>query len=251
MELALRLLEHEDNDVSFETIEFVQIFVDRSRHAEFKMSEDQLRHIIRATVAKMRFSDEYDFDRPGQDEAEADDFVNELKSIFESCCFTAPLLVIELVNQRLAELTNQIPFRDAELTIRLLYNLGECLPAELGPAKFSASAPTQLQKLIAIFVTCGVPQHHSVVRLTLETLVRYDKFFMHDKTSLGSVLEFMVGVGGLLHNHGAVRSRAAYLFSRIVRELHPLMPTYAASLLANLQKVKETLFEMFCWHGLN
>ena len=220
-----------------ETVEFVQLFVDRSRHADYKMSDEYLSHIIRATVGKMRYSDDYNFDRPGQDEAEYDDFVNELKTIFESCCLSAPLLVLSLVNERLGALNDQIPFRDAELTIRLLYNLGECLPGEYGPNKFNSENPSELQKLFGSFVTCAVPQHHSVVRLTLETLVRYDKFFQHDKTSLGSVLEFIVGPGGLLHSHGSVRSRAAYLFSRIVRELHPLMPNYAADLLRNLQKV--------------
>ena len=235
--MALRLLEHEDNDISMETIDFVQLFVDRTRHSDYKLSTEYLTHIARVTVMKMRYSDDYNFDRPGQDEAEYDDFVNDLKGIFESCCLACPQLVLSMVGDRLAVLNDQIPFRDAELTIRLLYNLGECLPNEYGPQKFSAENPTELQKLFGIFVTCAVPQHHCVVRLTLETLVRYDKFFQHNKTSLGSVLEFMVGHGGLLHSHGSVRSRAAYLFSRLVRELNPLMPNYSADLLQTLQKV--------------
>ena len=236
LDLALRLLEHEDNDISYETIEFIQQFVDRSRHAEYQMPENYTAHIIRACVHKMRYSDEYNFDRPGQDEAEYDDFVNELKQLFESCVLTCPNLVFQLVRERLNSLSDQMAFRDAELTIRLLYNLGECLPADMGPSKFNGENPTELQKLFGIFVLCSVPQHHSVIRLMLETIVRYDKFFMHDKTTLGPVLEFIVGQGGLIHNNGMVRSRAAYLFSRLIRELQPLMSSYAMDLLKSLNK---------------
>jgi len=45
----------------------------------------------------------------------------------------------------------------------------------------------------------------------------------------------MIGQGGLMHQHGSVRSRAAYLFSRFVREMTPALSEFASSLLQTLE----------------
>ena len=205
-------------------------------------------------MAKSTYSSDYNFDRPGQDEAEADEYMTELKQLFESCCLHSPQAVMMIVKERLDALSPHISIPEAEVTIRLLYNLGECLPVNMAGNSFNKDNPSELQQLVQIFVGSSSPQHHAVVRLTLETigiafpsyirfthsLVRYSKFFQFHAEHLGPVLEFIVTSGGLLHSHGMVRSRAAYLFSKLVRELQPVMPTFSRDLLQNLQKV---LFE--------
>ena len=160
--MALVLLENEDNEISVETVDFIQQFVDRHRQADYQISDYHMRQIISSTVKKMRYPDDYNFDHQGQDEAECDDYVNELKAILESAASTSPPIVLSLVQSRLEGLNDQNSVRDAELTIRLLYNLGECLPADYGPQKFSSTTPNELQKLVALFVRCSVPQHHTV-----------------------------------------------------------------------------------------
>ena len=139
------------------------------------------------------------------------------------------------MGERIGKLSDSICYLDAECTIRLLYNLGECLPTEMGPLSFKADSPSELQKLVGLFVTKSVPTHQAVVRLMLETLVRYDKYFMFDKSCLCPVLQFMIGQG-LMHQSGSVRSRAAYLFSRFVREMTPALAEFSGELLTAVQK---------------
>lgn len=240
VELALRLLGHEDNDVSMETLDFLQMYLGRARHAKHIIPDAIIKNCIHTTVMKMKYSDEYNFDKPGQDEAEVDEYLIELKQLFESCCLHSPQLVMLVVKERLDALHPQMSVPDAEVTIRLLYNLGECLPPNMGSTSFNSENPSELQQLVSLFVGSSSPQNHAVVRLSLETIVRYSKFFQFHQENLGPVLEFMATTGGLLHSHGMVRSRAAYLFSKMVRELQPIMPKFSVDLLRNLQKV---LFE--------
>ncbi|CBY14023.1 unnamed protein product [Oikopleura dioica] len=240
VELAIRLLANEDNDVSVETFDFLQTYIGRARTSNHKIPDEILNSCIRTVVAKSTYSSDYNFDRPGQDEAEADEFIQELKQLFESCCLHSPQAVMMVVKERLDALSPHLSIPEAEVTIRLLYNLGECLPVNMTSNSFNKENPSELQQLVQIFVGSSSPQHHAVVRLTLETIVRYSKFFQYHSEHLGLVLEFIVTSGGLLHSHGMVRSRAAYLFSKLVRELQPVMPAFSRDLLQNLQKV---LFE--------
>jgi len=235
LQLAIKFLRNDDNDVAMETIQFIQQYLDRIRHSGQQISSDILHAIMDATVTKFRYPDNYNFDSNGLDEAECDEFMNDLKQLFESICLVQPLVAIQMVTSRVNQLNDQMSHLDAECTIRMLYNLGECLPTEMGPISFKADNKSELQNLVGVFVQKSVPTHHAVVRLSLETLVRYDKYFMFDKSYLGPVIKFMVGQGGLMHQHGTVRSRAAYLFSRFVREMTPALSQYASELLQTLQ----------------
>ena len=184
----------------------------------------------------MRYPDDYNFDSSGLDEAELDEFMDDMKQLFESVCLIQPFVALGCVNSRVQALNAAMSPYDAECTVRMLYQLGECLPTEMGTISFKAE-PNQspLQQLFGLFVQKPVPTHHAVVRLSLETLVRYDKYFMFEKTQLGPVLHFMIGQGGIMHPHASVRSRAAYLFSRFVREMTPALAAFAESLLATLE----------------
>ena len=44
---------------------------------------------------KMRYPDDYNFDKPGQDEAECDEFMNEMKLLFEAIAQLKPDLIIQ------------------------------------------------------------------------------------------------------------------------------------------------------------
>ena len=191
--------------------------------------------IIESSVLKMRYPDEYNFESSGLDEAELDEFMEDMKQLFESVCLIRPIVALECVNNRVQQLSASMSPYDAECTVRLLYQLGECLPTEMGTVSFKADPPSPLQNLFGSFVTKPVPTHHAVVRLSLETIVRYDKYFMFEKNQLGPVLHFMIGQGGIMHPHASVRSRAAYLFSRFVREMTPALGDFAMSLLQTLE----------------
>ena len=196
---------------------------------------DILKKIIEATVLKMRYPNEYNFDSSGLDEAELDEFMEDMKQLFESVCLIQPYVALECVNTRVQALSASMSPYDAECTVRLLYQLGECLPTEMGTISFKADPKSPLQNVFGSFVSKQVPTHHAVVRLSLETLVRYDKYFMFEKSQLGPVLHFMIGQGGIMHPHASVRSRAAYLFSRFVREMTPALGDFATSLLQALE----------------
>ena len=49
-----------------------------------------------ATVTKFRYPDNYNFDSNGLDEAEYDEFMNDLKQLFESICLVQPLVAIQM-----------------------------------------------------------------------------------------------------------------------------------------------------------
>jgi len=153
-----------------ETLDFLQTYIGRARTSNHKIPDEILNSCIRTVVAKSTYSSDYNFDRPGQDEAEADEFIQELKQLFESCCLHSPQALMMVVKERLDALSPHLSIPEAEVTIRLLYNLGECLPVNMAANSFNKENASELQQLVQIFVGSSSPQHHAVVRLTLETI---------------------------------------------------------------------------------
>ncbi|KPP56307.1 hypothetical protein Z043_126096, partial [Scleropages formosus] len=127
---------------------------------------------------------------------------------------------------------------EVEVAIRLLYMLGEALPASQG-AHFSGDGAkaSALQDMMRMLVTCGVSeyQHTSVTLEFFETVVRYDKFFIVEPQHIPNVLMAFLDHRGLRHSSPKVRSRVAYLFSRYVKTLHKHMNAFIEDILSQLQ----------------
>ncbi|CAB1346355.1 unnamed protein product, partial [Coregonus sp. 'balchen'] len=132
----------------------------------------------------------------------------------------SPELLLEAV-RRVFNSTMQTwqtaPFMEVEVAIRLLYMLGEALPASHGAHFSGDTAKTSaLQDMMRTLVSSGLSgyQHTSVALEFFETVVRYDKFFLVEPQHIPNVLMAFLDHRGLRHSSPKVRSRVAYLFSR-------------------------------------
>lgn len=124
------------------------------------------------------------------------------------------------------------------MAIRLLYMLGEALPASHGAHFSGDTAKTNaLQDMMRTLVSCGVCgyQHSSVALEFFETVVRYDKFFIVEPQHIPNVLMAFLDQRGLRHSSPKVRSRVAYLFSRFIKTLHKHMNTFIEDILTRIQ----------------
>ena len=55
-----------------------------------------LEAIIDATVLKLRYPTGHNFESSGLDEAECDEFMNEMKQLFESICLISPMAALKM-----------------------------------------------------------------------------------------------------------------------------------------------------------
>uniref|UniRef100_A0A673FVB9 Exportin-T n=1 Tax=Sinocyclocheilus rhinocerous TaxID=307959 RepID=A0A673FVB9_9TELE len=157
----------------------------------------------------------------------------------------SPELLLEAVH-RVFNATMQnwqtVQFMEVEVAIRLLYMLGEALPASHG-AHFSGDTTktSTLQSMMRTLVSCGVSeyQHSSVTLEFFETVVRYDKFFLVEPQHIPSVLMAFLDHRGLRHSSPKVRSRVAYLFSRFIKTLHKHMNAFIEDILSRIQDLLE------------
>uniref|UniRef100_A0A673G471 Exportin-T n=1 Tax=Sinocyclocheilus rhinocerous TaxID=307959 RepID=A0A673G471_9TELE len=144
----------------------------------------------------------------------------------------SPELLLEAVH-RVFNATMQnwqtVQFMEVEVAIRLLYMLGEALPASHG-AHFSGDTTktSTLQSMMRTLVSCGVSeyQHSSVTLEFFETVVRYDKFFLVEPQHIPNFVCL-------------VRSRVAYLFSRFIKTLHKHMNAFIEDILSRIQDLLE------------
>jgi exportin-T len=75
--------------------------------------------------------------------------------------------------------------------------------------------------MMHMLVTSGVSSHpHAAVKLQFfETVSRYEKFFNIEPDHIGTILTTFLDERGMRNNNCKVRSRCAYLFSKLVKNL--------------------------------
>ncbi|KAL4660294.1 exportin-T isoform X1 [Arapaima gigas] len=247
--LMLQLLVHEDDDISANIVGFCYDYLHVLKQVHIlngcRTLNICLNAIMLAVMKKLTYDDEYNFENEGEDEAMFVEYRKQLKLLLDRLAQVSPELLLEAV-RRIFTSTMQswqtAPFMEVEVAIRLLYMLGEALPASQG-AHFSgdgAKAST-LQDMMRMLVTCGVSeyQHTSVTLEFFETVVRYDKFFIVEPQHIPNVLMAFLDHRGLRHCSPKVRSRVAYLFSRYVKTLHKHMNAFIEDILNQLQDLLE------------
>ncbi|KAJ7987934.1 hypothetical protein DPEC_G00318390 [Dallia pectoralis] len=272
--LLIKLLVHEDDDISANIVGFcydylhvlkqgsewpsVMLQVGRREQEaveEFWESDklplltDQqkanVEAIMLAVMKKLTYDDEYNFDNEGEDEAMFVEYRKQMKMLLDRLAQVSPELLLEAV-RRVFSTTMQTwqtaSFMEVEVAIRLLYMLGEALPASHGAHFSGDTAKTStLQDMMRLLVSCGVSgyQHTSVALEFFETVVRYDKFFLVEPQHIPNVLMAFLDHRGLRHSSPKVRSRVAYLFSRFVKTLHKHMNTFIEDMLTRIQDLLE------------
>ncbi|XP_077354867.1 exportin-T isoform X2 [Festucalex cinctus] len=245
--LVLRLLVHPDDDISANVVTFCYEYLHVLKQLS-ELSDSQksnLEAIMLAVIKKLTYDDEYNFDNEGEDEAMFVEYRKQLKMLLDRLAQVSPELVLESVRRVFTDTMRKwqsAPFMEVEVAIRLLYMLGEALPASHG-AHFSGDAVKTgaLQDMMATLVTCGVSDYrHTAVSLEFfETVVRYDKFFIVEPQHIPNVLMAFLDQRGLRHNSPKVRSRVAYLFSRFIKTLHKHMTSFIEDILTQIQDLLE------------
>ncbi|RXN01688.1 Exportin-T [Acipenser ruthenus] len=201
--------------------------------------------IMLAVIKKLTYDDEYNFESEGEDEAMFVEYRKQLKLLLDRLAQVSPELLLEAVRRVFNTAIQSwqcTAFMEVEVAIRLLYMLGEALPASHG-AHFCGdiAKASALQDMMRTLVTSGVSEyrHTSVVLEFFETVVRYDKFFIVEPQHIPHVLMAFLDHRGLRHSSPKVRSRTSYLFSRFVKTLHKHMSAFIEDILSRIQDLLE------------
>lgn len=241
--LLLQLLVHEDDDISANMVGFCYDYLHVLKQLP-QLTDQQkanIEAVMLAVMKKLTYDDEYNFENEGEDEAMFVEYRKQLKMLLDRLAQVSPELLLEAVRR---VFTNTMQnwqtarFMEVEVAIRLVYMLGEALPASHGAHFSGDTAKTNaLQDMMRTLVSCGVSsyQHSSVALEFFETVVRYDKFFSVEPQHIPNVLMAFLDQRGLRHNSPKVRSRVAYLFSRFIKTLHKHMNTFIEDILTRIQ----------------
>ncbi|XP_053572815.1 exportin-T isoform X2 [Bombina bombina] len=245
--LMLRLLVHEDDDISSNIIGFCYEYLHILKQIVLLSDQQKanVEAIMLAVIKKLTYDDEYNFENEGEDEAMFVEYRKQLKLLLDRLAQVSPELLLTSVRR---VFTNTLqnwqtsPFMEVEVAIRLLYMLGEAIPSSHG-AHFCGdiAKASALQDMMRTLVTSGVSSynHTSVGLEYFETVVRYEKFFTVEPVHIPNVLMAFLDHRGLRHSSPKVRSRTTYLFSRFVKSLHKHMNTYVEDILTRIQDLLE------------
>ncbi|TRZ18997.1 hypothetical protein HGM15179_008129 [Zosterops borbonicus] len=245
--LMLQLLIHEDDDISSNIIGFCYDYLHilKQLSALSDQQKANVEAIMLAVMKKLTYDEEYNFENEGEDEAMFVEYRKQLKLLLDRLAQVSPELLLASV-RRVFNTTLQnwqtTRFMEVEVAIRLLYMLAEALPVSHG-AHFSGDVTkaTALQDMMRTLVTSGVSayQHTSVTLEFFETVVRYEKFFAVEPQHIPTVLMAFLDHRGLRHTSPKVRSRTAYLFSRLVKSLNKQMNPFIEDVLNRIQDLME------------
>ncbi|XP_075712993.1 exportin-T isoform X1 [Rhinoderma darwinii] len=241
--LMLQLLIHEDDDISSNIIGFCYEYLNILKQLVLLSNQQKanVEAIMLAVMKKLTYDDEYNFENEGEDEAMFVEYRKQLKLLLDRLAQVSPELLLASV-RRVFNGTLQnwqtASFMEVEVAIRLLYMLGEAIPASHG-AHFcgDVAKASALQDMMRTLVTSSVSayNHTSVTLEFFETVVRYEKFFTVEPIHIPNVLMAFLDHRGLRHSSPKVRSRTAYLFSRFVKSLHKHMNAFVEDILSRIQ----------------
>ncbi|CAH2277782.1 exportin-T isoform X1 [Pelobates cultripes] len=245
--LMLQLLVHEDDDISSNIIGFCYEYLHILKQLALLSDQQKINieAIMLAVMKKLTYDEEYNFENEGEDEAMFVEYRKQLKLLLDRLAQVSPELLLASV-RRIFNSTLQgwqtAPFMEVEVAIRLVYMLGEAIPASHG-AHFCGdfTKASALQDMMRTLVTSGVSSynHTSVTLEYFETVVRYEKFFAVEPVHIPDVLMAFLDHRGLRHPSPKVRSRTSYLFSRFVKSLHKQMNAFVEDILNRIQDLLE------------
>uniref|UniRef100_A0A8K9VF58 Exportin-T n=1 Tax=Oncorhynchus mykiss TaxID=8022 RepID=A0A8K9VF58_ONCMY len=242
--LLLQLLVHDDDDISANIVGFCYDYLNVLKQVRYTLLVGNM-DIMLAVMKKLTYDEEYNFDNEGEDEAMFVEYRKQLKMLLDRLAQVSPDLLLEAVGRvfnNTIQRWQTASFMEVEVAIRLLYMLGEALPASHGAHFSGDTAKTSaLQDMMRTLVSSGLSgyQHTSVSLEFFETVVRYDKFFLVEPQHIPIVLMSFLDHRGLRHSSPKVRSRVAYLFSRFVKTLHKHMNSFIEDILSRIQDLLE------------
>ncbi|KAF4520194.1 hypothetical protein B566_EDAN003907 [Ephemera danica] len=180
-------------------------------------------NLLAVVVNKMKYDESYNFDSEGEDEA--------LKVLYENVAGFDKDMVLEFTEKFVTSTLSQwqtLRFDDVEVAIYLLYITGEAIPVQGGNHFSVEQLKGPMSKMMRLLVTSDVSLHPCpAVKLQFfETVVRHDKFFNSEPEHIGTILTAFLDKRGLSNESCKVRSRCAYLFSRLVKSHRSHLQNY-------------------------
>uniref|UniRef100_A0AAZ3S510 Exportin-T n=1 Tax=Oncorhynchus tshawytscha TaxID=74940 RepID=A0AAZ3S510_ONCTS len=226
--LLLQLLVHDDDDISANIVGFCYDYLNVLKQVRYTLLVGNM-DIMLAVMKKLTYDEEYNFDNEGEDEAMFVEYRKQLKMLLDRLAQVSPDLLLEAVGRvfnNTIQRWQTASFMEVEVAIRLLYMLGEALPASHGAHFSGDTAKTSaLQDMMRTLVSSGLSGYqHTLVSSGLSGYQHTMSFLDHR---------------GLRHSSPKVRSRVAYLFSRFVKTLHKHMNSFIEDILSRIQDLLE------------
>lgn len=254
MPVLLRFFINDDDDVSLQCVDAIKDFIDLEKKVKKNTDEtnELLKQILFAIISKMKYDLEYNFDNDGEDEAEFDDFLKSLKTLFENLAILSPDLVMTSIAEMMTETLKQwknLPFNEVEVIIRVMYLLGESLSTNFSQLFSSDNlAGSTMREMMRQLVLSEVVSHGhmSVRKQYFETIVRYDRYFPIACNSLDeaqrvslivNTIQAFLDHRGLRSDNMKLRSRCSYLFSRFVKTLGKVLNPFAEEILDQVSQL--------------
>ncbi|CAL8470725.1 g10267 [Coccomyxa elongata] len=259
---VLATLSSEDDEVAACLVPFLQSYVAKlknslKRGALSQVHRQHIRGVLEAVAESAHYPEssaaevlegrdaaaDPDALQAAEAEAAAAERRAELFVLFRNASKVAPEEGYAVTGTLLQRLVSQpsSEFRDSELAVSLLYELGEGASEEA--LKASSGALGQLA--LGLMQTDVPASGHRLVALALmETYVRYSRVLQQNTQYLPRVLDVFTGDKGIGHPDKAVGMRACYLFSRLVKGLRqnllPLLPNLLVRLQPHLAHIVST-----------
>ncbi|XP_031566606.1 exportin-T-like isoform X2 [Actinia tenebrosa] len=240
--LLYRFLGDEDDDISHTINGFAYSYLLLLKQASSLSAQQKqnLKGILYTVIKKMKYDESYNFSREDEDEVMFMEFRKEMKVLFDNIAQQDANLVLVIVHNVLnstLERLQEAKFMDVEIAVRLVFMLGEAIPAQqlyTDSSRFGA-----LQQMLSALVSSRVSyyQHSSVSLMYFETVVRYEKFFSSNPEHIPTVLIAFLDERGLRNDNSLVRSRCCYLLSRFIKSHKNQMHNYVDDVLKRLQSL--------------
>lgn len=236
----LRFLSHEDDDISETVAEFAHSYLGLLKQMKAIPPQhiDFLRKLLYIVINKMKYDDDYDFEKEGEDEAMFQDFRKQMKVLLDNIGKLNADLVISTFNEFVRSTFQNLErasFLDSELAVHLIYLLGEAIPGQdlySDEKKFAA-----LQEMMTLLISSHVSwaEHIAIKLQYFETVTRYERFFYAQTQHIPKVLEAFLDERGLRNPSPKICSRISYLLMRFTKVLKSQIQPYVNEILERIQ----------------
>ncbi|GLH14133.1 Uncharacterized protein GBIM_18537 [Gryllus bimaculatus] len=256
--IMVTFLGNDYDDVSSAVLEFAKDYVHflKGRPSLNEQQVKNTQQLMVTVIHKMKYDESYKFDHDGEDEAEFQDFRKNLKVVFDNLVGLNKDLVfnyiMELATRAIGEWRTS-PFADVEVSLAVVYYVGEVLPTHAGQYApndhvsahilyydhMEVTLMVQLHTLLCLILDSGVSAYpHPAVPLQFfEVMTRYQRILLPEPQRILSIISAFLGTCGLRHPNAKVRSRAAYLFCKFIKGSKAVIQAFTKDILVPLQEL--------------
>ncbi|TPX64921.1 hypothetical protein SpCBS45565_g05557 [Spizellomyces sp. 'palustris'] len=250
----IQFLANEYDDTSSVLFPYLQAYTDVLKQyiklggqGSAKPLEENLIALLRTVVLKMKYDEgeEHEF---GQQAGELDALFMELRqnlkkhfnaiaTIDEPVFVNYILSVVTDTFGKIARSPGSVSWSEAELSLHLVYLLGESVKVQFAVGEPPAAVITPLGQMLTKMITSNVSAypHVSIPLIFFENVTRYSQFFDLFPQYIPNVMEAFVDQRGMHHDAPFVRSRTYYLFRQYVQSLKGKLSPLVNNVLASIE----------------